>query len=38
MDLNPTPEQKMLREAAHKYFRAEYGFNARARSLASDGG
>lgn len=38
MDLNPTPEQKMLREAAHKYFRAECGFDARARSLASDGG
>ncbi len=38
MDLNPTPEQKMLRDAAQKYFRAEYGFDARARSLAADGG
>jgi alkylation response protein AidB-like acyl-CoA dehydrogenase len=38
MDLNPTPEQKMLRDAAQKYFRAEYGFDARAKSLAADGG
>jgi alkylation response protein AidB-like acyl-CoA dehydrogenase len=35
MDLNPTPEQKMLRDAAQKYFRAEYRFDARAKRLAS---
>ena len=35
MDLNPTPEQKMLRDAAQKYFRAEYRFDAHAKRLAS---
>lgn len=36
MDLTPTPEQKMLRDAAHKYLRAEYGFEARNQLTASD--
>lgn len=38
MDLNPTPEQKMLRDAAQKYFRAEYRFESRGRPLASPDG
>ncbi|MCW5656974.1 MAG: acyl-CoA dehydrogenase family protein [Burkholderiaceae bacterium] len=38
MDLNPSPEQKMLRDAAQKYLRAEYGFDARNRAMASPGG
>ncbi len=29
MDLTPNPEQKMLCDAAQKYLRAEYGFDAR---------
>jgi len=37
MDLNPTPEQKMLRDAAQKYFRAEYRFDERARYVAQQG-
>ena len=36
MDLTPTPEQKMLRDAAQKYLRAEYGFDARNQMIASD--
>ena len=35
MDLNPTPEQKMLRDAAQKYFRAEYRFEARAKRYSA---
>jgi alkylation response protein AidB-like acyl-CoA dehydrogenase len=38
MDLTPTPEQKMLRDAAHKYLRAEYAFDARRQLLATDTG
>ncbi len=38
MDLTPNPEQKMLSDAAHKYLRAEYGFDARNRLIASDAG
>jgi alkylation response protein AidB-like acyl-CoA dehydrogenase len=38
MDLTPTPEQKMLRDAAHKYLRAEYTFDARRQLLATDTG
>ena len=38
MDLNPSPEQKMLRDAAQKYLRAEYGFDARGKAMASPGG
>lgn len=38
MDLTPTPEQKMLRDAAHKYLRAEYSFDARHKLLATDTG
>ncbi|MDP1693633.1 MAG: acyl-CoA dehydrogenase family protein [Burkholderiaceae bacterium] len=38
MDLTPTPEQKMLRDAAQKYLRAEYGFDARNGLIASDAG
>lgn len=38
MDLTPSPEQKMLRDAAHKYLRAEYGFDARGQLIASDAG
>ena len=35
MDLTPTPEQKMLRDAAHKYLRAEYTFDARRQLIAT---
>lgn len=38
MDLNPSVEQKMLRDAAQKYLRAEYGFDARNTAMASPGG
>jgi alkylation response protein AidB-like acyl-CoA dehydrogenase len=38
MDLTPSPEQKMLRDAAQKYLRAEYGFDARRQLIASDTG
>ncbi len=38
MDLTPTPEQKMLRDAAHKYLRAEYTFDARRQLIASETG
>jgi alkylation response protein AidB-like acyl-CoA dehydrogenase len=38
MDLTPTPEQKMLRDAAHKYLRAEYTFDARRQLLATETG
>ena len=32
MDLTPTSEQKMLRDAAHKYLRAEYAFKQASRA------
>jgi alkylation response protein AidB-like acyl-CoA dehydrogenase len=38
MDLTPTPEQKMLRDAAQKYLRAEYRFDLRNQLIASDPG
>lgn len=38
MDLTPNPEQKMLCDAAQKYLRAEYSFDARNKLIASDAG
>ena len=38
MDLNPSQEQKMLRDAAQKYLRAEYSFEARNKLIASERG
>ena len=38
MDLTPTSEQKMLRDAAHKYLRAEYAFEARRQVMATETG
>jgi len=36
MDLTLSPEQKMLRDVAQKYLRAEYAFDARKQLIASD--
>ncbi len=38
MDLNPSPEQRMLRDAAQKYLRAEYGFETRNKLIAGEPG